>query len=162
MAGGDRRRLERSRAMRNTEQSLPMLLLRAREATMSRFRPILSDNELTEQQWRVLRVLQEHNGLDARELAQRTLMLQPSLTGVIDRLERDGLVERRPHADDRRRVRLMLTRKARRLYQRIAPLIEQEYAAMQASFSSTRWAALHDALNHLVQLNGHHPAGQGD
>lgn len=148
--------------MRDIQHSLPMLLLRAREATMARFRPLLAEHGLTEQQWRVLRVLQEHNGIEARELAERTLMLRPSLTGVIDRLQRDGLVERRPHGEDRRRVRVTLTRKARRLYQRIAPRVEREYAHLQGQFSAARWTALHDALDHLVRLNGQVPPAQGD
>ena len=140
--------------MRDPDQSLPMLLLRAREATMAHFRPVLSESGLTEQQWRVLRVLWKRNGTEARELAERTLMLRPSLTGVIDRLERDGLVERRGHGVDRRKVRLFLTRKARRLYERLAPQLEKEYARMQARMTDSAWSSLYAALEQLIELNG--------
>ena len=144
--------------MRDPDQSLPMLLLRAREATMVHFRPILSESGLTEQQWRVLRVLWKRNGTEARELAERTLMLRPSLTGVIDRLERDGLVERRNDGADGRKVRLWLTRKARRLYERLSPQLEKEYALMQARMSDARWNNLYAALEQLIHLDD---AGNG-
>lgn len=140
--------------MRDLDHSLPMLLLRAREATMGHFRPLLSDSGLTEQQWRVLRVLWERNGTEARDLAERAMMLRPSLTGVIDRLERDGLVERRSDGADGRKVRLWLTRKARRLYERLSPQLEKEYARMQARLSESGWNNLYAALEQLIQLNG--------
>lgn len=139
--------------MREFEQSLPMLLLRAREAVMSRFRPLLAMHGLTEQQWRILRVLREQNGLEARQLASRTLLLQPSATGIVDRMERDGLVERRRDPDDRRKVTIWLTRKARRLYDRVAPLNEREYARMQARFETGEWERLYQALRHLIAVN---------
>lgn len=140
--------------MRDFDHSLPMLLLRAREATMTHFRPILAGHGLTEQQWRVLRVLWEQNDIDTKELAERTLMLQPSMSGVIDRLERDGLVERRKDRPDARRTGVRLTRKAKRLYARLSPLLEQEYADMQARFSDEKWSDLYASLEHLIHLNG--------
>jgi homoprotocatechuate degradation regulator HpaR len=139
--------------MRDFGHSLPMLLLRAREAAMARFRPLLTAAGLTEQQWRVLRVLWEHNGIEARELAERTLMLRPSLSGVLDRLERNGLVERRGDDADGRKVRLVMTRKARRLYERLSPQLEKEYARMQARLTDAAWNNLHASLEQLIQLS---------
>ena len=105
------------------EHSLPMLLLRAREACMTNFRPILSEHGLTEQQWRVIRALAEINGLELKELAERTLILKPSMTGIIDRLERDGLVRRKKDRDDGRKTCIWLTRKASRIIEKIMPLV---------------------------------------
>jgi len=136
------------------EYSLPMLLLRAREATMAHFRPVLKKYGLTEQQWRVLRVLWENNGLESRELAERTLMWRPSLSGVIDRLERDGLVDRHKDKEDGRKTCLWMTRKGRGLYRRITPAVESEYTSMQARFSKKKWDDLYASLFHLVEING--------
>lgn len=122
---------------------------------MSRFRPLLSTHGLTEQQWRVLRALAEENGMESKVLAHRTLMLRPSMTGVVDRLERDGLVQRRSDRLDGRKVCVWMTRKARRLYERIAPEVETEYARMQAQFTRDEWDGLYAALDHLVRLDGH-------
>ena len=56
-------------AIRETSRSLPIALLRARDAVMSRFRPMLQERGFTEQQWRVLRVLDEGGPLDPTEIA---------------------------------------------------------------------------------------------
>ena len=53
--------------MRDIELSLPLQLLKAREAAMARFRPMLRSHGLTEQQWRVIRVLAAADGLDGRD-----------------------------------------------------------------------------------------------
>ena len=139
--------------MLDFEHSLPFLLLRAREVCMARFRPILGEHGITEQQWRVMRALAEDNGLESTELAERTLILKPSMTGIIDRLERDDLVLRKKDKRDGRKTCVWLTRKARRLYGRIVPLVEFEYSKMQDEFSEKSWEALYDSLFHLIQLN---------
>ena len=120
---------------------------------MSRFRPILADHGLTEQQWRVIRALAEDNGLESTELAERTMILKPSLTGIVDRLERDGLVERRKDRHDGRKTCIWLSRKARRLYDRIVPLVEAEYAHMKSRFSEESWQDLFQSLDQLIHLN---------
>lgn len=120
---------------------------------MARFRPILAENGLTEQQWRVIRALVEDNGLESTELAERTLILKPSMTGIIDRLERDELVLRKKDKEDGRKTCLWLTRKSKRLYERIMPLIQTEYNDMQDAFSEKSWKNLYESLFHLIQLN---------
>ena len=55
--------------MRRFDQSLPMALLAARESIMAFFRPHLNELGLTEQQWRIIRVLREHDELEFHELA---------------------------------------------------------------------------------------------
>ncbi|MFT5133861.1 MAG: homoprotocatechuate degradation regulator HpaR [Gammaproteobacteria bacterium] len=139
--------------MLDFEHSLPILLLRAREVCMARFRPILGEHGLTEQQWRVIRALAEDNGLESTELAERTLILKPSMTGIIDRLERDDLVLRKKDREDGRKTCLWLTRKAKRLYERIMPLVQAEYSEMQDAFSEKSWDDLYDSLFHLIKLN---------
>ena len=52
--------------------SLTIALLQAREAAMSYFRPIVKRHNLTEQQWRIVRVLAEHPSMDFHDLAFRT------------------------------------------------------------------------------------------
>ena len=56
-----------------------MELLKAREAAMSRFRPMLREHGLTEQQWRVIRALADYKEIDAGELAKKSFLLAPSL-----------------------------------------------------------------------------------
>jgi len=54
-----------------TRRSLPIALLRAREAVMARFRPMLAEHDVTEQQWRAIRILGEAGPLDRAELSER-------------------------------------------------------------------------------------------
>lgn len=59
----------------STDRTLPMALLRAREAVMDMFRPHLAAHGVTEQQWRVMRVLAELDGADAQMLAAKANIL---------------------------------------------------------------------------------------
>src|SRR5262245_61339658 len=93
---------------RDTRRALPIALLRAREAVMVRFRPILAARDVTEQQWRVVRVLGEESPLDATELAERACVLAPSLTRIIKALEDRRLITRERDAEDGRRICLAI------------------------------------------------------
>ena len=66
-------------------RNLPQMLLLAREHLMSHFRPILNHYGVTEQQWRILRVLDEHGQLEPRELCELCQILSPSMAGVLAR-----------------------------------------------------------------------------
>ena len=90
-------------------RSLPMMLYRALDTVMPRFRKIFNEFGLTEQQWRVLRVLWEHQDIAFHALAEFTLIPAPSLVGVVDRLSKSGLVERRRSESDRRNVSIRTT-----------------------------------------------------
>ncbi len=61
--------------MREFSRSLPMALLRSREAVMRHFRPPLRDHGLTEQQWRILRALTSIDQIEVSELARVTYLL---------------------------------------------------------------------------------------
>ncbi len=69
--------------MRPLARSLPLKLLRAREAVMERFRPHLAAHNVTEQQWRVLRALAEVGERDASTLAGTACLLAPSLSRIL-------------------------------------------------------------------------------
>src|SRR5690242_11255098 len=91
--------------MRDFSQSLPMSLLRAREAVMRRFRPVLRQHGLTEQQWRILRALAAVEAADLSELARSAFLLSPSLSRILKDLEARQLIERKTaEADQRRHV----------------------------------------------------------
>src|SRR5450830_1564630 len=96
------------RPMRKLRQSLTLTLLQAREAAMSFFRP-----SLNEQQWRVIRILSQHDELEIYQLAELAYILKPSMTGVLVRMETAGLVHRRKAEQDQRRVLVTLADKAR-------------------------------------------------
>ncbi|MEM7211904.1 MAG: homoprotocatechuate degradation operon regulator HpaR [Pseudomonadota bacterium] len=92
-----------TKPFRQTSRSLPIALLRARESVMAPIREMLADAGVTEQQWRVMRVLEEAGPMDGTDLAQRACLLPPSLTRIAQTLEAKGFVERSVSKQDRRR-----------------------------------------------------------
>jgi homoprotocatechuate degradation regulator HpaR len=135
--------------LRQFEQSLPMALMRAREAVMERFRPLLRQHRLTEQQWRVLRILAEAHTLTAREVAQRALVLSPSLSRILPKLEARGLIRRRSAVDDQRRAELSLTVAGRAAFVRVSREVEHEYRTIAAAFDPARLETLYAQLEDL-------------
>ncbi len=137
----------KSELLRDFRRSLPMELLKAREAAMSRFRPMLRDHGFTEQQWRVIRALSDYAGIDATELARHSFLLAPSLTRILQYLEGENLVTRRSDARDQRRAVFSLTRKGRAAFDRVAPYSESLYANIEAEFGRDRLETLYTLLS---------------
>ena len=80
---------------------------------------------VTTAQWRALAWLGHQPGLKQVELAER-LDVEPITAGrIVDRLEESGLVERLPDPVDRRVWRLMLTEKAKPIFERLTTLAEE-------------------------------------
>ncbi|WP_323767840.1 homoprotocatechuate degradation operon regulator HpaR [Marinovum sp.] len=90
-------------------RSLPIALLRAREGVMAPIRDMLAETGITEQQWRVLRVLSEDGVMDTKTLANRACLLFPSLTRIASTLRDKGLVTQTRDTRDRRRQFIEIT-----------------------------------------------------
>jgi homoprotocatechuate degradation regulator HpaR len=143
-------------------RNLPLLLLHAREAVLARFRPILKDHGLTEQQWRIVRALVEDGPLEPRQIVERCRISSPSLAGVLARMEEQGLVGRSAHATDRRRQTVEASSRSRTLARTIAPRIEATYRELEAEFDPAFVDRLYGALDRLLeQLDGGHAGTAG-
>lgn len=138
--------------MRKFNDSLPLRLLKAREAAMAFFRPLLQEIPLTEQQWRVIRALNEFEELESKQLAELCCILSPSLTGIINRLEQQGYIKRRKSSEDQRRILLSLTDKSKEMFARMSPLLEARYQEMTERFSPEDMEALEELLNKLCDV----------
>ena len=138
---------------RDTRHALPMALLRAREAVMTRFRPMLAAHDINEQQWRVIRVLGEVDSLDASEVALQANILAPSLTRMIKAMTERGLIERAKDSSDGRRVMLSIAPKGRELLAAVAPDSAAIYRQLEAEYGPERTAQLIDLLIALAELN---------
>ncbi len=132
--------------LRDFQHSLPMELLKAREAAMSRFRPMLRRHGLTEQQWRVIRALADYQKIDASELAKRSFLLAPSLTRILQFLERKKLVKRSSDANDQRRYVFVLTGMGRQIYDEVGPDFELLYTDIEQAFGKNKLEALYALL----------------
>lgn len=133
--------------LRAFSRSLPMSLLRAREAVMQHFRPALRQYHLTEQQWRVLRALTAVDDIEVTELARATFLLAPSLSRILHDLERRGLVERRADPSDLRRNRISLSCSGARLIELASAHSEAVYARIAEALGPEKLAALQSLLS---------------
>ena len=140
-------------------RNLPRLLLQAREAVMTHTRPSLREHGLSDQQWRVLRVLGEHansteaaEGVETGRVAREAFLLGPSLTGVLTRMERDGLIERSRCSQDARRTVVRATKLGLSKVAKLSEAIEAHYAWMESELGKQKLAQLYQLLDALIQL----------
>ncbi len=135
-------------------RNLPLLLLQAREGVIGRFRPVLNAHGVTEQQWRILRLLVESGPLEPRQIGRLCGISSPSLAGVLARMDEQGLVTRAPLAHDRRRQAVAATARSRRLAERMAPAIEAAYGDIETRLGAGFVRRLYAALDTLVEALG--------
>jgi homoprotocatechuate degradation regulator HpaR len=146
-------------AMQDFSRSLPMMLYRTLDAVMPPFRRIFNEFGLTEQQWRVLRVLWEQGATTLRELSQLTLIAAPSLVGVVDRLEASGLVKRNRSLEDRRNVFVEATAAGRQLEASVRPRVAAAYGELRATVDARQWWQLINILESIAVPDADPPQG---
>ena len=141
--------------MRPFERSLPMALLRAREAVMRGFRRVLREQGLNEQEWRIMRALIEVDQIEIGELADSVFILKPSATRTIKNLQARKIVTRTRSSADQRRAFISLTAHGRELFDSLAPVNEAEYARITNLIGEPEMQELYELLRRVTQkLNG--------
>jgi homoprotocatechuate degradation regulator HpaR len=136
--------------------NLPLLLAQAREEIISRFRPILNHFGVTEQQWRILRVLRQSEPMEPKQICETCLFLSPSLAGVLARMEEMELVRKERVESDHRRVMVHMTEKSRALVDAVIPLINEQYRLLESVIGERQTSELYDVLHKLTVLHGAH------
>lgn len=131
--------------MSTPKPSLTLSLLQAREGAMAFFRPALNVHDLTEQQWRVIRILRQQGELENHQLAEAACILKPSMSVVLKRLERDGIVARRKSPEDQRRVFINLTAKGHEAFMAMSEEMGRNYGKIFNQFGEQK-------LQHLMLL----------
>ena len=140
---------------RSFARSLPMALLKAREAVMVRFRPSLRAHGLTEQQWRVLRIMWvADKRLRPMELSQLTYISMPSLSRLLKTLEGRLLIKRGRHVADLRGSEFALTPAGQEMVAQIVPHFETLYTEIEEQLGSAESEQLVRILEHVVQSLG--------
>jgi homoprotocatechuate degradation regulator HpaR len=133
-------------------RNLPRLLLQARESVMAHTRPSLREHGLSDQQWRVLRVLGEHGTVETGRVAREAYILGPSLTGVLARMERDGLIRRERDPADQRRTVVEATPKGLKLVEKLSRTVEAHYEWMEKSLGKQKLTELYELLDQVIDL----------
>ena len=98
-----------SHGLNDFSHTLPIRLLRARHAAVSQFQPIFRKYNVTEQQWRILRMVTSVNTMTAGELSQAIFISMPRLSRIMQSLEARGLIHRRANEDDLRKTMVSST-----------------------------------------------------
>jgi len=119
---------------------------------MAFFRPILNLHGLTEQQWRVMRILAEQGQMESQQLAEQACILKPSLTGVLTRLQRDGLVHRYKSTCDRRRVYVALSEQGQQRFNAMQAEVEHNYQRIGQQFGLIKIQQLSTLLEEFSQI----------
>jgi DNA-binding MarR family transcriptional regulator len=107
---------------------------------------------LTLPQFDVLAQLhRREEGMTPGELTRELLVTAGNVTGIVERLVRLGLAERRPVPHDRRAVRVRLTGRGRQLMRRIIPRHRRDVAVLLARFPAEELTRLRDLLGNLAR-----------
>lgn len=114
------------------------------------FRPMLRQFGLTDQQWRVIRVLATNKQIEAFELSQQSMILPPSLTRILKNLEEKGFVKRSTDIGDQRKVLVSLSARGQKKYQQVVPASEKIYRSIERKLGKRELTGL---LNQLINLN---------
>ena len=138
--------------MSSPRQSLTLTLLQARETAMRFFRPSLNQHGLTEQQWRVIRILRQQGELEIYRLAEQACILKPSMTGVLVRMEAAGVGTRPRAPDDPRRVLVELAEKGQESFDSMSQCMEANYQRLQGQFGEEKLQQLLGLLDELKQI----------
>lgn len=135
---------------RVSHHNLPQRFLKARECLMGHFRPILNHFGLTDQQWRILRLLDEIGQLEPRELCDQCQIHSASMAGMLARMEDLQMIERSRVEGDLRRVSVRLAPKGDQLVNDMAPLIDLQYLLIEEAIGKDVLENLFNALEAFI------------
>lgn len=137
---------------RSVKDALPIALTRAREAVISHWRPVISARGFTEQQWRVLRVINEYEPIDISTLASFSALHMPSVTRILQSLEKRGYVSRERDLTDSRRSWIRVTQKTRKVMYDEGEKSRRINERIIAEFGESKFEELSRLLNELADL----------
>lgn len=126
-------------------------IYRAAGAVRNHFeRTVLAPHDLTWTGWVVLWVVWVWGDIETRMVAAEAGISKGTLTGVATTLEARGLLDRRTHPDDARRVLLSLTTAGRRLMDELFPVFNGQEAAVLRTLTPKELTVLTEALRKIV------------
>ena len=136
--------------LRSIDYSLPMQLLRATKSATSLFRAMLHSHQLTDQQWRIIRVLAGKKNIETFELARQSMVPPPSLTRILKNFETTGLITRKSDKRDLRKTLINLTPAGWEKFDQVSPEAERIYFAIEEKVGKQE---LNQLLKSLQKLN---------
>ncbi|WP_041270312.1 homoprotocatechuate degradation operon regulator HpaR [Frateuria aurantia] len=137
-------------------RNLPLLLQRTREHVVAPFRAIVAEQGLTEQQWRIIRIMLDTGPIEPYQLVSLCSISSPSLTGILGRMEQQELVKRHKMGHDHRRRLIRLTDRGQALAETIVPRINEAYRQLESRLGEPLIASLVQTLE-AVNARLDHP-----
>lgn len=141
--------MSKDRKMPPFEESLAANLLGAKEAVIGPMRLQLRAYDITEPQWRVLRVINDRGDIDATSLADIGLLHAPSVTRILKDLEARKLIVRELDPTDRRRASLILSPEGRAVVKAVSHHVMDIMENYAARFGAERLERLGSELRAL-------------
>ncbi len=120
---------------------------------MAPYRNMLAKIGVTEQQWRVMRVLDERGTMDPKEIAKAACLLNPSLTRIMQLLEKKGVISRKVHPEDRRRVQVRITAQGRAMLVAAQPESLKIAERLRTRVGQEKLDLLLDLLSELAETS---------
>jgi MarR family transcriptional regulator, organic hydroperoxide resistance regulator len=151
--------LSPAHAVRFIDNYLVYLLARAAHQVSSEFHEQLRRRGISVPVWRVLSGLIGSEGETVTGLAEACLLQQPTMTKLLDRMVRSGLVTRNPDQRDRRVVRVALTAAGRAMAEELAQLAKAHEAELLARHPPSEAEAIKSLLRSI--LARHHRPRRG-
>ena len=133
----------------STNRSLPIALMRSREKVMAPIREMLKASGITEQQWRVLRILSEFGPQDLTEISGKASLLMPSLSRIIRKLGEEELIIRGTDLEDRRRQTVVIAPAGQKIIDDNLVLATKIAGDFQRKLGADRFELLLDLLAEL-------------
>ncbi len=137
--------------MYDIEKSVGFLLAKAYQRAWALFKEELESYDLTPPQFALMGFLWQQDGLTQVELSEKSQVDRTTVGGLIDRLEKIGLVERHPHPQDRRAYQIRLTTKGKDMER---PLTEVAQRAMARFTAGLKQEDLGELARILEILRG--------
>lgn len=107
---------------------------------------------LTHAQFDIIATLGNTPGMSYKELGDKTLITKGTLTGVIERLEQKGLVERERSVDDKRSYYIRLSKQGEQVFREVFPKVIDQGRQVFAHYSDADFAALEKTLSELKTI----------
>lgn len=142
--------------MKVLDGSVGFLLARTARSMKRALEAHLSTHNITASQYIVLALLSEHDGISLSRLGERLYFDSPTITGIIDRMERGGLVQRKRTPHDRRVINIFLTPKGKDTFRHIQVIAEEVNARAMKSFTAKQEKEFLESLDRIwKKMNGH-------
>jgi DNA-binding MarR family transcriptional regulator len=139
----------RKKTHMDIEKSVGFLLAKAYQRACVLFKEAFEAYDLTPQQFGLLGFLWQQDGITQAELSAKSHIDRTTMGGLIDRLEKEGLVDRRSHPEDRRAYRICLTDKGKALEPELTPLAAKALENLTAKLAPQEIETLRGLLEKI-------------